>query len=152
MNAHLTFTGSFGPEMVELVSKALKVPKNLMLIACPNGPFPHNVASLGGVRVITATHHQTLLEIDVREADLPVEEALESVIVDDGTSDGAVINVCRKALSRTVPNTRRSSIASEQDFASVQEVFGSYENHQDFVGTTPLVDVASAASYSSINS
>jgi len=45
--------GSFTPEIIDYVSKTLAVPKNLMFIACPGKGFPHNIATLGGVRVIT---------------------------------------------------------------------------------------------------
>jgi len=45
--------GTFSPEIVDYVSHTLAVPKNLMFIACPGRGFPHNVATLGGVRVIT---------------------------------------------------------------------------------------------------
>eukprot|EP01102_Stenamoeba_stenopodia_P003007 TRINITY_DN1293_c0_g5_i1.p1 TRINITY_DN1293_c0_g5~~TRINITY_DN1293_c0_g5_i1.p1 ORF type:complete len:763 (+),score=176.39 TRINITY_DN1293_c0_g5_i1:252-2540(+) len=45
--------GSFSPEIVDYVSYTLAVPKNLMFIACPGRGFPHDVATLGGVRVIT---------------------------------------------------------------------------------------------------
>ena len=100
------------------MSKVLEVPKNVMFIACPNGPFPYNVASLGGVRVITATHHQTVIEIDVKDADYPTFEAHESVIVDDGTSDGAVINISRKNLAAPAGNT---SSLSPQMFSAQED-------------------------------
>jgi hypothetical protein len=45
--------GAFTPEIINYVSKTLAVPKNLMFIACPGRGFPHNIATLGGVRVIT---------------------------------------------------------------------------------------------------
>eukprot|EP01102_Stenamoeba_stenopodia_P022297 TRINITY_DN923_c0_g2_i1.p1 TRINITY_DN923_c0_g2~~TRINITY_DN923_c0_g2_i1.p1 ORF type:complete len:753 (-),score=137.13 TRINITY_DN923_c0_g2_i1:14-2272(-) len=45
--------GTFSPDIIDYVSKTLGVPKNLMFIACPGKGFPHNIATLGGVRVIT---------------------------------------------------------------------------------------------------
>lgn len=95
------FLGTFGPQIVELVSRTLNVPKNMMLMACPNGPFPHNVASLGGVRVITATHHQTKLSIEVQSPctnDDELEVERSSIRVDDGTPEGAVVNATHRAL------------------------------------------------------
>lgn len=44
--------GKFGPELIEKVSKRLKVPKNYMFIGTPSDRFPHNIAELGGVRLI----------------------------------------------------------------------------------------------------
>ena len=40
--------GTFGPELIERLSKRKKVPK----IGCPGDNFPHNIAELGGVRLI----------------------------------------------------------------------------------------------------
>lgn len=44
--------GKFGPELIEKVSQRLKVPKNYMFIGTPSDRFPHNIAELGGVRLI----------------------------------------------------------------------------------------------------
>ncbi|MFY9224364.1 MAG: APC family permease [Blastocatellia bacterium] len=44
--------GRFGPELIEKVSQRLKVPKNYMFIGTPSDRFPHNIAQLGGVRLI----------------------------------------------------------------------------------------------------
>ncbi|MCB9557881.1 MAG: APC family permease [Deltaproteobacteria bacterium] len=44
--------GKFGPEMIEALSQRLGVPKNYMFIGTPGDRFPHNIADLGGVRVI----------------------------------------------------------------------------------------------------
>ncbi|MCA9669137.1 MAG: APC family permease [Myxococcales bacterium] len=44
--------GSFSPEMIEKISKRFNVPKNYMFIGTPGDRFPHNIADLGGVRVI----------------------------------------------------------------------------------------------------
>ncbi len=44
--------GTFGPEMVDKLSKELNVPKNYMFIGHPGEAFPHNIADLGGVRLI----------------------------------------------------------------------------------------------------
>jgi len=42
----------FGPESIERLSQRLNVPKNYMFIGCPGDRFPHNIADLGGVRLI----------------------------------------------------------------------------------------------------
>lgn len=44
--------GRFGPELIDQLSKRLHVPKNSMFIATPGDRFPHQLADLGGVRVI----------------------------------------------------------------------------------------------------
>lgn len=44
--------GTFGPEIIERLSRRLRVPKNLMFIATPGDHFPHDLEDLGGVRVI----------------------------------------------------------------------------------------------------
>ncbi len=44
--------GSFGPELIEELSRRLKVPKNYMFIGTPGDRFPHRVEDLGGVRMI----------------------------------------------------------------------------------------------------
>ena len=44
--------GAFGPELIERLSRLLDVPKNYMFIGCPGDAFPHNIAELGGVRLI----------------------------------------------------------------------------------------------------
>jgi len=44
--------GSFGPELVEAVSRRLRVPKNHMFIGTPGDRFPHRIEDLGGVRVV----------------------------------------------------------------------------------------------------
>ncbi len=44
--------GAFGPELIERLSRRLDVPKNYMFIGCPGDRFPHNIADLGGVRLI----------------------------------------------------------------------------------------------------
>jgi len=44
--------GKFGPEMIEALSRRLRVPKNYMFIGTPGGRFPHRVEALGGVRLI----------------------------------------------------------------------------------------------------
>jgi hypothetical protein len=48
----LTVRGSFGPELVETLSNRLGIPKNMMFMGTPGGKFPHEIESLGGVRVI----------------------------------------------------------------------------------------------------
>ena len=44
--------GEFGPEMVDRLSRELNVPKNYMFIGHPGQDYPHNIADLGGVRLI----------------------------------------------------------------------------------------------------
>jgi amino acid transporter len=44
--------GTFGPECIEALSKRLDVPKNYMFIGTPGDRFPHNIADLGGVRLV----------------------------------------------------------------------------------------------------
>jgi len=44
--------GKFGPDLIERLSKRLGVPKNYMFIGTPGDRFPHNIAELGGVRLI----------------------------------------------------------------------------------------------------
>jgi hypothetical protein len=42
----------FGPELIEALSQRLGVPKNYMFIGTPGDKFPHQVETLGGVRLI----------------------------------------------------------------------------------------------------
>jgi len=51
-SALITVQGKFGPELIERLSRNLNVPKNYMFIGCPGDRFPHNIAELGGVRLI----------------------------------------------------------------------------------------------------
>lgn len=44
--------GKFGPELIEQLSERLGVPKNYMFLGTPGDQFPHNIAELGGVRLI----------------------------------------------------------------------------------------------------
>lgn len=44
--------GKFGPELIEKLSQRMGVPKNYMFISTPGDRFPHNIAELGGVRLI----------------------------------------------------------------------------------------------------
>ena len=48
----LAVQGSFGPELIEGLSKRLQVPKNYMFLGTPGDRFPHRVETLGGVRLI----------------------------------------------------------------------------------------------------
>lgn len=48
----LVVRGKFGPELIERLSQRLKIPKNYMFIGTPGDRFPHNIAELGGVRLI----------------------------------------------------------------------------------------------------
>ena len=44
--------GTFCPELVEAISRRLRVPKNQMFIGTPGDRFPHRIEALGGVRVV----------------------------------------------------------------------------------------------------
>jgi 4-amino-4-deoxy-L-arabinose transferase-like glycosyltransferase len=44
--------GKFGPELIERLSRRMNVPKNYMVLGTPGDQFPHNIAELGGVRLI----------------------------------------------------------------------------------------------------
>jgi hypothetical protein len=44
--------GQFGPQLIEKISLRLGVPKTYMFIGTPGDSFPHNIAQLGGVRLI----------------------------------------------------------------------------------------------------
>lgn len=44
--------GRFGPDLIERLSQKFGVPRNYMFIGCPGDSFPHNIAQLGGVRLI----------------------------------------------------------------------------------------------------
>jgi amino acid transporter len=48
----VTVKGKFGPELIELLSRRLNVPKNYMFIGTPGDRFPYRIEKLGGVRVI----------------------------------------------------------------------------------------------------
>jgi amino acid transporter len=48
----LAVKGTFGPELIELLSRRLGVPKNYMFIGTPGDHFPHRIEHLGGVRLI----------------------------------------------------------------------------------------------------
>jgi amino acid transporter len=48
----LAVKGAFGPELIELLSRRLGVPKNYMFIGTPGNRFPHRIEQLGGVRLI----------------------------------------------------------------------------------------------------
>lgn len=38
---------------MQYVSEEFHIPQNMMFITCPDDHFPHRIAALGGVRVIT---------------------------------------------------------------------------------------------------
>ncbi|HRP17647.1 MAG TPA: hypothetical protein PL128_06595, partial [Ginsengibacter sp.] len=44
--------GTFGPEIIDRLSREWKIPKNFMFIGSPGDRFPHSVSDLGGVRLI----------------------------------------------------------------------------------------------------
>jgi amino acid transporter len=48
----LAVRGTFGPELIEELSRRLNVPKNYMFIGTPGDRFSHRVEDLGGVRLI----------------------------------------------------------------------------------------------------
>ncbi len=48
----LAVHGTFGPDLIERLSKRLGVPKNYMFIGTPGDRFPHQIETLGGVRLI----------------------------------------------------------------------------------------------------
>ena len=48
----LVVKGRFGPDLIQKLSAHLDVPQNYMFIGCPGDRFPHNLADLGGVRLI----------------------------------------------------------------------------------------------------
>ncbi len=44
--------GTFGPELIDEISREYKIPSNYMFIGAPGSHFPHRISTLGGVRVI----------------------------------------------------------------------------------------------------
>lgn len=48
----VTVKGAFGPELIEVLSHRLQVPKNYMFIGTPGDRFPFRIEKLGGVRVV----------------------------------------------------------------------------------------------------
>jgi len=48
----LAVKGTFGPALIEQLSRRLTVPKNYMFIGTPGDRFPHRIETLGGVRLI----------------------------------------------------------------------------------------------------
>jgi amino acid transporter len=44
--------GTFGPEIIDRLSKQWDIPKNFMFIGAPSNKFPYHVSELGGVRLI----------------------------------------------------------------------------------------------------
>lgn len=48
----LAVKGRFSPDLVSQLSERLQVPRNYMFIGCPGDGFPHQLADLGGVRLI----------------------------------------------------------------------------------------------------
>lgn len=48
----LHIQGTFGPELIDQLSKEWKIPVNFMFISSPGDKFPYKVSELGGVRVI----------------------------------------------------------------------------------------------------
>ncbi|HOO11031.1 MAG TPA: APC family permease, partial [Cyclobacteriaceae bacterium] len=48
----LTERGTFGPELIDRLSREWNIPKNFMFIGSPGDRFPYRVSELGGVRLI----------------------------------------------------------------------------------------------------
>lgn len=48
----LAMEGTFGPDLIEKMSRQWKIPPNFMFIGCPGEGMPHTLGELGGVRVI----------------------------------------------------------------------------------------------------
>lgn len=44
--------GTFGPQIIDQLSRQWNIPKNFMLIGSPGNKFPYHVSELGGVRLI----------------------------------------------------------------------------------------------------
>jgi hypothetical protein len=44
--------GTFGPDLIQQLSREWNIPPNFMFIGCPGEGLPHSLAELGGVRVI----------------------------------------------------------------------------------------------------
>lgn len=49
---YIQVPGVFGPEIIDELSKEWNIPKNFMFIGSPGDHFPHQLADLGGVRLI----------------------------------------------------------------------------------------------------
>lgn len=49
---YIQIRGTFGPEIIDELSKKWNIPKNFMFIGSPSDRFPHQVSNLGGVRLI----------------------------------------------------------------------------------------------------
>lgn len=49
---YLQVKGTFGPEIIEQLSKEWNIPTNFMFIGSPSDRFPHRLQDLGGVRLI----------------------------------------------------------------------------------------------------
>ena len=48
----VTLEGTFGPALIQELSRRWKIPTNFMFIASPGDHFPYRIADLGGVRLI----------------------------------------------------------------------------------------------------
>ena len=48
----VTVQGSFGPGIVDALSRRWKIPRNMMFMGTPGRSFPHRIELLGGVRVV----------------------------------------------------------------------------------------------------
>ena len=48
----VTINDTFGPELIDRLSKEWQIPKNFMFIGSPGNAFPYQISELGGVRLI----------------------------------------------------------------------------------------------------
>jgi hypothetical protein len=51
---YVAVSGNFGPEMISQMSERLQIPVNFMFMSSFGGEFKHEVADMGGVRLITS--------------------------------------------------------------------------------------------------
>ncbi len=49
---YIQIRGTFGPEIIDQLSREWNIPKNFMFIGSPSDRFPHRLSDLGGVRLI----------------------------------------------------------------------------------------------------
>ena len=49
---YIQLRGTFGPQIIEKLSKEWDIPINFMFISSPSDRFTHRVSDLGGVRLI----------------------------------------------------------------------------------------------------
>lgn len=49
---YIQIVGTFGPELINKLSREWNIPHNFMFIGSPGDRFPHRLEDLGGVRLI----------------------------------------------------------------------------------------------------